>query len=578
MNQGTEKVIQRKLENMLYLTGVLLLLFLALDILVAAIFLLIGISINQWVLIIAIVLTIVAGRYLCVKKGDFDKKEFIAACSIALIIVLSSCWISGKYYDNSYDGNAYHKLAIGNLKNTWNPIYESANDFFERTNLEMNGSTQATWLDHYAKATWMYGASIYAITDNIETGKSINYIFVFILFFLFNDYLLKKRFKMWQSFLISACCSFNPIVIVQIMTFYVDGTLGLSLFVVILALVTLSDRQYHRSKCLQWLILGTGILICGNIKFTGLIYAGFFCVAFYIGKLIYIYLNQKEKFVKILKHDTLYYFVVLIITVGIVGSNSYMKNLIDHRNPFYPLMGNEKVDIISGFQPDEFQTMNPYKKFVLTLFSYTENVSKEPISLKVPFTTKPSEFEMFTPDIRRGGWGPYFSGIFLISIVICTIELIILWKKNKGWFVRGIQILIPSLMIIGLADGSWWARYSPYVYLLPIAAMIILFDYANKHHIIAGNIISLIFSVLLINNTCCLDYALTYQIWLNEEAKPAILSMKNAKNVKCQLTDGNYSGIVYNLIDEDIPYHFVEGEYENKIILFKLSYAIEEDR
>ena len=54
--------------------------------------------------------------------------------------------------------------------------------------------------------------------------------------------------------------------------------------------------------------------------------------------------------------------------------------------------------------------------------------------------------------------------------------------------------------------------------------------------------------------------------------------MKNAKNVKCQLTDGNYSGIVYNLIDEDIPYHFVEGEYENKIILFKLSYAIEEDR
>ena len=60
--------------------------------------------------------------------------------------------------------------------------------------------------------------------------------------------------------------------------------------------------------------------------------------------------------------------VVYVIAIFLVGSNSYVKNTIDHHNPLYPIIGKDKVDIVTTMQPKDFNEMSHLKKFVYALF------------------------------------------------------------------------------------------------------------------------------------------------------------------------------------------------------------------
>ena len=120
-------------------------------------------------------------------------RDLLVSTIIMIFIFLISIFLCGGVFDSSYDGNSYHKEAIGYLKEGWNPIYETAEEFGKKESLT---SSQAIWLNSYPKTTWFYGASVYKITDNIETSKSFNFIIVFVVFFvivyLINKYYNKK--------------------------------------------------------------------------------------------------------------------------------------------------------------------------------------------------------------------------------------------------------------------------------------------------------------------------------------------------------------------------------------------------
>ena len=556
-----------------YYVGVGLLLFVFFDILLSSILLIIHKTIVPEIILISLIIPMFIGLSFLKKNNKIFTKEIIISIVFAILILLFSFMVAGKFYDVTYDGNAYHKLAIGDLKNSWNPVYESVDDFQKRTDLELTSNTQSIWLDHYAKASWLYGASVYAFTNNIEMGKSINILFIVILFLLVNDYLRHRRIGTVKTMLISFICSVNPIMMVQVLSFYVDGILANTLFIIILSLIAINDKTYKRSKKLQWVILGMSISICANIKFTGLVYAGFFCLSFYLTKMVRSFRKTNRVFCEEVKSETIKYCFILVIAVGVIGSNSYIRNVIDHQNPFYPLLGKGKVDIITQFQPDDFEQTNPYKKFVLTTFSYTQNTSKDPIELKIPFTTRKSEFEIIDPDVRRGGWGPFFSGIFILSSVICVVHLIKTFKSDKDRFFLQMELLIPSILIMGLADGSWWARYSPYVYLLPLTALCLVCDATNKNSRLK-EVASWLMIGLVLYNTYCMKNVIDYTIWLTGETVKSVNEMKKANKVEFYLKDKSYAGIIYNFIDEKINYEFTNEEYGESLRIWKVEYQI----
>ena len=179
--------------------------------------------------------------------------------------------------------------------------------------------------------------------------------------------------------------------------------------------------------------------------------------------------------------------------------------MIDHGNPLYPLYGEGHVEnMVVKEQPSSFSDKNNLQIFLISIFSKGENVSPTYSSenvqptLKIPFTLSKEEIKNYSiPDIRVGGFGPLFSVVFVASM-IGTIYIIIKLIKNKKW-----DMLIPYLIILGITaililalDGSYWARYIPYFYAVPILMLsYLLWEKDKKIHFVLGVMISIIMLV-----------------------------------------------------------------------------------
>ena len=103
----------------------------------------------------------------------FEKniKSLILTFFISIVVLIVSILASGHVYDQSDDGNSYHKETVAALTTGWNPIYDDYKDFAEAHDLT---DKHQLWAEHYPKTTWILASDIYKITGDIETGKFYN--------------------------------------------------------------------------------------------------------------------------------------------------------------------------------------------------------------------------------------------------------------------------------------------------------------------------------------------------------------------------------------------------------------------
>lgn len=535
----------------------------------------INITVSPLHLPISTIIAILA--YMIFYKKD-NIKVNITALLIGIIILTGVTFVEGKIYDTTADGNTYHKLAIGSMKNGWNPNYEDSKDFKKENGNVFDTSEDninTLWIDHYAKGTEIYASVLYAFTGNIENGKGYTIILMYIAFgivfsYLYND---KKR-NLFTSLAIAGLLAFNAITIVQMFNYYVDGALMISILLIIFACIVESEEKQINPKE-NLFILASSILLCINIKFTGLAFAGLYCFVFYIYWLVKAYRKGKEEFIKKFKKYTVFYIVTVLVSLGIVGYSSYVRNTIDHGNPLYPLYGQGHVEnMVVKEQPSSFNDKNHLEIFLISIFSKGENVSPtystenvQP-TLKIPFTTSIEEIENYSiPDIRVGGFGPLFSVIFIATIV-GTIYLIIKLIKEKKWnlFVPYILILLVTAgLILGL-DGNYWARYIPYFYSVPIMLLTyLLWDKDKKVKYIIGSILSVI---LLVN--CLLVLYTTLKSTRNNDAyvgnkiNEFVQYASEHDKVEIQLNHSGVQGALYNIDDVGIKNYEIKDEINSE--------------
>ena len=526
-------------------------------------------------------------------KTNNNIKEYliqsIASILIGAIVFTVAVYLVGKIYDTTADGNSYHKLAVGSMKNGWNPMYESSKDFTKEDGnalTVLDDNVNYMWADHYAMGTEIIGANIYAFTDNIESGKAFTLVMMFIGFGITLDYLILKRkwidkkFGIIKGVLVSALLVINPITLVQMGTYYVDSTLAISLFIIILELININSKDIKenniKNKIESYLILAISIMMCSNAKFTGLGYAAVFCAAFYIYMIIdkiRMYkkgILEKKELSKNIIGNTVYYIIVVIITICIIGSTSYLKNIITKGHPFYPLYGEGHVEnMVNKEIPESLASKPNIVQFFISIFSKCENVSpsysdvlNEP-DLKVPFTMTKEEINNFNiPDIRIGGFGPLYSGIFIITAII-SILMIIDYIKNRKYKNLTIYLIIigVSTLLLTLLDGSYWARYIPYVYMITIINLAYLFEKDKKVY----NIIGIILTILLaINSGLVLKTSLTNYIGNSRYVKRNLIEFeeyaKEKEEVPIALNLSAYQGVQYNLDDLGINVKIVNQE------------------
>ena len=92
------------------------------------------VSISKYYVIISLILSIIITLFLSKRENLLSEKNKlygIIATILPILIIFSSFYFNGKVIDTSYDGNAYQKAAIGLLKNGWNPVYETSEEFDE---------------------------------------------------------------------------------------------------------------------------------------------------------------------------------------------------------------------------------------------------------------------------------------------------------------------------------------------------------------------------------------------------------------------------------------------------------------
>ncbi|MGE5224562.1 MAG: hypothetical protein ACM3PY_19175, partial [Omnitrophica WOR_2 bacterium] len=293
------------------------------------------------------------------------------------------------------------------------------------------------------------------------------------------------QLKTWQAVLISLLLASNPVSIYQSLSFYVDGQVASILTLLLLAFLL----AFIQSDGISLISIFATLLIGLNLKFTatayvglitiGLLAAGFYFVKRTLANIPNIQLVSANRLIgnsQTLSTKPRRFRRLLAVTIAgvfmgmlVAGINPYVTNLINYRNPFYPVWGDSVYNqeyIVGSQMPSNFEGKNRFQKLYLSIFSRSQNTYQKPTGrLKFPFSVTGSEIKAFlTTDIRIGGFGPLYGA----STILCGIAMFLLFGANRrsGW----IALFLSGLVFASAAINPevWWARYSPQLWLIPV--------------------------------------------------------------------------------------------------------------
>jgi hypothetical protein len=387
---------------------------------------------------------------------------FTVLASLSLIAI---CFcISSLINDTSFDGQTYHQLAVDLLRNGWNPI---SNDHSRLSSLKPEYQLP---LYHYPKFPWLVEAVLYGVTKNIEGAKCLNLVLLISSGLLAYLAALKLNFTKSSALLVASALALNPVSICQLWTSYIDGLLGsMSLFIFAALGLYLTTRK------IVWIhIAGLALIILLHIKFTAIVIIGSLFVVLFVGAV-----RKSADCLKLFKILFLY----LLVGGLVIGWHPYVTNILVTGNPIYPVAGYSPIgktpppndwpifSLVNGQQPEKLKNLpGPLK----TIFSLSSRVS-DPLNINENYqffwNGSPKDFSRFiAPDLRLGGFGPLFAIVFLISLLGLS-------RFKNDAASRGIVLCCAVIILSSLLNPeSWWSRYSPQLWLLPI-----LFALASKH-------------------------------------------------------------------------------------------------
>lgn len=384
----------------------------------------------------------------------FYDRALLRLFLINTVILALWCVVCNFIFDWSYDGMYYHKEAIIDLKEGWNPFYQSA----QEATVYATYPDMDLWLDNYPKGIWLFSAVIYSITNHLETAKAVNILFLIPVFSIAAD-VMKSVYQMSgkKSVIYGVLFAVNPVFICQLFTSYNDLAVGA--IVIITALICIKIVS-EKANNVTYMLLAAVLAVSCTVKFTAPALAGIVLLVFGI---YYGVKNRKEP--KRLIKPVAVVFAAFIAGICILGFDPYIKHILNHQNPVYPVLGEGAYDIMNTNPPEGFEDKNALKKLFLSVFSKTSNATEDAPELKIPLSVHRSEWiHLSNSDIRIGGFGVLFSGILILSFVIFLIALC----HNKKIRGETCVVLIAFCLLLAFFPESWWARYASYAYYVPV--------------------------------------------------------------------------------------------------------------
>ena len=370
------------------------------------------------------------------------------AAVVAVIAHTIAYFLATAFFDGSWDGIAYHQEAVLQLASGWNPLFQNIDQI---------------WIDHYPKASWIAGAAVFLGGRQVEAAKLFNFTLMLAAGSQVAATLLRlTTLRPVAVILIAILSALNPVAIYQTASFCVDGAAASLLTVTVAGLIIYV--AYPRWSNLALPLFAACLLI--NLKFTGLVYA----VILLLSAVLVVWLHHGFHAAAKLACAAA---IVGAIGVLALGYSPYVRNLREKGHPFYPLMGKDKVDIMTRIRPTNLAGKDRFSRFAIANFSRSEYVRPpRATTLKFPLRLDASERSALGSGNEAGGFGPFFGALLLMAGVgLCLL----LGKKTTRRRVLPICLIVGCLLltIFVHADG-WWARYAPQAWLIPLLVVICL--------------------------------------------------------------------------------------------------------
>lgn len=421
----------------LYLCGVGLLGALFLSYCISNLLFLFGGCLHPWIFPAAFCLS-AAGITAYSKR-----QEWLPDILMMLIVTVLALTVSCQFDDYTWDGNTYHQEEIACMMNGWNPFHTEGRP--ERMEL---------WSIHYAKAIETVAATIALTFNSIESGKAFNVMLICAAGFIIYPF-MKQRLGSRRGLILTLAAVANPIGMDQIVTYMIDYAMYYYLAIAIVAAVILTERR----RMLEPVIIFMLAVLAIGTKFTSFFFFGIFGLA----ALAWTYFNGQRQACR-----TLVLTGVVSLAVGLtLAYHPYITNYLEQGHPFYPLMGEGKVDIMTHNTPSLYH----YGRFINFLIS---------ISLpKIPGLN-------FGLDGvgEHGGFG-----ILMPVILISSVAAFAIWYRRFSRLER--YIVIVSLLSCFIFEQSWWARYVPQFWICPVTvAFVLLGKNAVKREKMIGYLIA----------------------------------------------------------------------------------------
>jgi hypothetical protein len=385
----------------------------------------------------------------------------------ALLLLAASLLLSAFFYDFSWDGQWYHQTAVILIARDWNPLYEPMRSF--------SGSQfhSQLWLRHYAKGPWYAEAAIFAATGRIELGKCMNWLLLMAAFVGTLAACLSEGLRRSRALAIAAVVALNPVALCEITTFLVDGVMVSSLILAVVA--TVSALRQPRPAAIATAMAAS--IVCINAKFNGLVYLCFFLAA--VG--VWCLFKARRSLVRL----TGVAVGTLVLGTCLWGYNPYVTNTLYRHQPFYPILGSANYPSLSQQGNDgneKYETpknmvgRNRIVRFAYAIFSRPGNQpyrEGKTASLMWPFTAHMHDLYAYAfQDPRVAALGPFFSGCLVLSVGL-GVWLLFRMDSPSRWMLTLASVTIVVSLLI--SKDSWWPRYGPQLWLLPILPMVFAF-------------------------------------------------------------------------------------------------------
>jgi hypothetical protein len=412
-------------------------------------------TIRLWWGIIPLALLLTFGMLSLILKYEFKdhlRRHFLITIACFTGCCILSYLVAISFYDISWDGQTYHIETIIRLAQGWNPLFETSESMPYRISI-----------NHWAKGSEIQQAALYVFMNRVESGKMFNFLLAIASFLIATATLLQTRkVKPIIATLFGLSAALNTVVICQLFTYYVDGQLGSLLLILLLT----SALIYREGRLRYWVAWALTIIVTVNVKVTGLPYAG----VFWMGLMAAFLISKKRV---PLKRVAALGALSVLIGVAFIGYNPYVKNTLKHGHPFFPIVEESINHLIALDTPSDFLKMGTGEKLLRSIFSRSSNHcsawTNERSELKIPFTMKREEVNIWTAsDVRVGGFGPLFSGMIFLAILV-TFSLMVIGFKEQRLFMVALGTIFISVII---NPHAWWARYVPQLWLLPMIALL----------------------------------------------------------------------------------------------------------